>query len=120
MASQEHYGNIRPPVIARCRFLLHAGWALSTTLAVARGQALVVGSQSPPSPTVAVAALPAPPDWSATASVNAGFGYKDNLLLSQVGEEGSGFARGGFETFLWHVPHGRIDYFAVLNAAGTR
>ncbi len=112
-------------MIVRCRLLLQTLWVSAFTLAVARGQ----GTDTAPSSAATIASataaatlpvLPPLPDWNATASVNTGVGYKDNLLLSHADPEGSSFARGGFESFLWHLPHGRIDYFGALNGEGTR
>lgn len=58
--------------------------------------------------------------WSFTAAASASVGYNDNLLLSFSNAERSAFTRGGLELLLWRVPRGRVDYFAFLNAEGTR
>ena len=88
---------------------------------------MVHGQLAPPvapaptvSPPTLAALLATLSPWNSTAGVHTSFGYKDNLLLSHAGAEGSGFARGGIEAFLWHLPRGRVDYFAVLDAEGTR
>jgi hypothetical protein len=69
-------------------------------------------------PTIA-ALLAAQPKWSAWASVDASYGYKDNLLLSYADEEHSAFARGGFEFVLLRIPTGRLDYSLYLQADRT-
>ena len=58
--------------------------------------------------------------WSASTNLQTGFGYKDNILLSHAGEEGSSYALGGVEALLWRRPRGRVDYFAFINAEETR
>jgi hypothetical protein len=108
-------------VIARRRLLLRMAWAFGSTVAMVRAQLVPTVAPAPAVPPATMAALLASlSPWSSTASVHTGFGYKNNLLLSHAGEEGSGFARGGIEAFLWHLPRGRVDYFAMLNAEGTR
>ena len=108
-------------MIARRHLLLRLAWAFGSTLAVGRAQGVPTVASAPPVPPATMAALLASlSPWSSTVSVHGGLGYKDNLLLSHVGAESSGFARGGLEAFLWHLPQGRVDYFAMLNAEGTR
>jgi hypothetical protein len=58
--------------------------------------------------------------WSTSANLQTGFGYKDNILLSHTGAEGSSYALGGVEALLWHPPQARIDYFAFISAEETR
>jgi hypothetical protein len=100
-------------VIACRRFVLRMALAFGVTLAVTRAQVTPAIAQIPAVPPPTLAALLATlSPWSTTASAHVGFGYKDNLLLSHEGEEGSAFARGGVEAFLWHLPRGRVDYFA--------
>lgn len=70
-------------------------------------------------------ALPASPElepisWVAFGSSQVGFGFRDNVLLSHSGEERSSFVRGGVDATAWRVPQGRVDYLAVVSAAGTR
>lgn len=60
------------------------------------------------------------PEWTSSASVSTAVGYKHNLLLSPSSPADSPFARAGFETLLWHVPRGRIDYFGFANGEYTR
>ena len=71
-------------------------------------------------PADLVALLAGQSAWSTSASLQTGFGYKDNILLSHTGAEGSSFALGGVEALLWHHPQARIDYFAFINAEETR
>jgi hypothetical protein len=105
-------------VIARCRFLLRLIWGVGVWLTVARAQTPLAAPALTPEMTALAATLPA---WSATASVETGFGYKDNLLLSHAGEEGSGFARGGVNAIASHLRLGeRTDYSFGLTAEGTR
>lgn len=61
-----------------------------------------------------------PISWVAFGSSHAGFGFRDNVLLSHSGEERSSFLRGGLDATAWRVPQGRVDYFAAVSAAGTR
>jgi hypothetical protein len=108
-------------VPASFRFLLRAACALGSTLAIARGQGTPAPTPPPALPPELAAMLAALPVWSTIASVHAGLGYKDNVLLSHAGAEGSGFARGGVETLLSHVRLGSsVDYAFGLNAEGTR
>jgi hypothetical protein len=67
-----------------------------------------------------LAALLDLPRWSNSVTLQTGFGYKDNVLLSQAGREASTFARGGVEAFLWRLPRGGTDYSAYVSAEGTR
>ena len=60
------------------------------------------------------------PTWTASASLDATGGYKDNVLLSSTDPFSSGFARTGLEALLWHLPKGKVDYFAFLNGQYTR
>lgn len=62
----------------------------------------------------------AQPTWNVSAALAASAGYKDNLLLSYANPEHSPFARLSVESLLWHVPRGNVDYFAFINAEGTR
>ena len=106
----------------RCRFLLRAVWVLVSTLTMVRAQvappAAAPDGTPPPSMASLLATLPA---WSLATSVDAGFGYKDNLLLSHAGEEGSAFARGAVNATALHLRLGeRTDYSFGLNAEGTR
>jgi hypothetical protein len=68
-----------------------------------------------------VAALVAAPlRWISWGSVQTGFGFRDNVLLSNAGEERSGFVRSGLDATVWRAPQGRADFFAALKAEGTR
>ena len=58
--------------------------------------------------------------WSTSANLQTGFGYKDNILLSHTGAEGSSYALGGVEALLWHPPQARIDYFVFINGEEIR
>ncbi|MDO8544936.1 MAG: hypothetical protein Q7S40_31215 [Opitutaceae bacterium] len=71
-------------------------------------------------PPELVALLAAQPTWSTSAAMQVGAGYKDNLLLSAAGAEGSEFLRYAMELFLWRLPRGRTDFSAFLNAEQTR
>ncbi len=72
-----------------------------------------------PDPSLA-AWLAAQPKWSMATAVEAGFGFKDNLLLSSIAEERSSFARGGMEVLVLRVPTGTLDYSLFAQAEGTR
>jgi len=104
--------------------------ALKLTCVAASLLALARGQNATPTSTADAANLPpelaallVQPAWSISSSARVAFGYKDNVLLSHADEERSGFARGGFDTMLWHVPKlpdGRIDYFVFAGGEGTR
>lgn len=58
--------------------------------------------------------------WELTANLRVAAGYKDNVLLSAVHDEGSGFARGEAEVFWWLPPSPRFEALAFANVAVTR
>lgn len=66
------------------------------------------------------ALLAAQPTWSVSASLDASYGYRDNLLLSYSGEEQSAFARGVAELVLLRFPTGRFEYMFFLQGERTR
>lgn len=66
------------------------------------------------------ALLAAQPKWSVSASLDASYGYRDNLLLSHAGEERSAFARGVAELVLLRVPTGRFEYTFFAQGERTR
>jgi len=93
---------------------------LGFSAVLARGQSVSDQKLLAELPPDIVALLTGQSAWSTTVSAQGGAGYKDNLLLSRYQPEASGFVRGGAEAFLWHVPVGRTDYFAFVNAEETR
>ncbi len=97
-----------------CRPLLVVASACFS-IAVAHGQT-GAGSSSSTHPEEPLE----PISWVAFGSSHAGFGFRDNVLLSHSGEERSSFLRGGLDATAWRVPQGRVDYFASVSAAGTR
>jgi len=62
----------------------------------------------------------AEPTWLFTGSASTALGYNDNILLSSIDPVGRAFGRLNVDSLLWHVPRGRIDYFAFLNGSYTR
>ena len=74
------------------------------------------GSAAAPDIAEFLAALP---KWSTSVAVKTGYGFKDNLLLSHVGEERSAFARGSMEFLLLRVPQGSFDYMVFAELEGT-
>ena len=66
-----------------------------------------------------VALLRMLPKWSTSTALATSYGYKDNLLLSFVGEERSAFVRGGVELMLLRVPRGQFDYSLYAEAERT-
>jgi hypothetical protein len=68
----------------------------------------------------ASALLAMPSRWSAVASLEAAYGFKDNLLLSSTAEERSAFARGVAEAFWLYVPPGPLNYSVYTHAQGTQ
>ena len=91
------------------------------TLPPARGQSAAAAT-SRPSDAGVEAALTVPDSlgWISFGTVQTGFGFRDNVLLSHAGEERSGFVRSGLDATVWRVPRARVDYLAVVSAAGTR
>ncbi len=70
-------------------------------------------------PPEILALLAGQPAWTASATLDAGVGYKHNLLLSTSNPESSTFGKAGVESLIWHVPKARIDYFGFVNAERT-
>lgn len=67
-----------------------------------------------------LAALLAPPSpWSVSTHVEAGHGYKDNLLRSASGEERSAFARGTVDFLALWLPAKAFDYSLFGEIAAT-
>ena len=71
-------------------------------------------------PPEIAALLAARPTWTGSIALQAGIGYKDNLVLSRAAPERSSFARYGVEAFAWRLPRGRTDFSAILSAEETR
>lgn len=103
---------LRFPSPLACVLLATCWWA------GASGASAAAAETELPADLAALLAAQSP--WSASANLQTGFGYKDNILLSHTGAEGSSYALGGVEALLWHRPRGRIDYFAFINAEETR
>lgn len=66
------------------------------------------------------AMLSKPPTWSISTSLDAVYGYRDNLLLSTLEPESSAFARGVAELMLLRVPTGRLEYSFFIHGERTR
>ena len=64
--------------------------------------------------------LAAQPTWSASATADLSYGYKDNLLLSHLDGERSAFARGSVSLLILRVPTGSFDASSYVQADGTR
>lgn len=79
------------------------------TLAAAALLAGAAVRAAAPSPEVA-AWLAQQPKWSVSVSAESAVGYKDNLLLSATGAEGSALVRGAADFLLLHVPRGAADF----------
>lgn len=65
-------------------------------------------------------ALPTLPAWRISSSIEAAYGYKDNLLLSHAEEARSAFARGRAQLFVMGVPPGPFDYSFFGEVGGSR
>lgn len=90
--------------------------ALPTKQVAADSTATVLAAQE-----AEIAALLAHlPSWSISTALNASVGYNDNLLLSNVAEERSGFLRGGVEAVLLRAPQRGMDYFFFANGEQTQ
>lgn len=59
------------------------------------------------------------PQWSVSTSLRAGYGYKDNLLLSYADEERSAFVRSGVELLVLRVPQGKFEFSGFAETEGT-
>ena len=66
------------------------------------------------------ALLAAQPRWSLSASLDANYGYRDNLLLSASAEERSPFVRGVAEFVALRFPTGPLEYMFFVQGEGTR
>ncbi len=109
-----------PPVTAPLRFPPTLKYILLTTFVWTSTYGVPASVTEAELPADLAALLAAQSVWSASASLQTGFGYKDNILLSHTGAEGSSYALGGVEALLWHRPQARMDYFAFINAEETR
>ena len=69
--------------------------------------------------TEAPTAVVAPASWIRWGSVQTGFGFRDNVLLSHASEERSGFVRSGIDATVWRAPQGRAYFLSSLKAEGT-
>ncbi len=87
-----------PEVMRRFSF---AGWALGLAS---------VGCCADATKAELAAWLALQPKWSVSVSAESAAGYKDNLLLSANGPEGSPFVRGAADFLLLHVPQGPADF----------
>ncbi|MEY3609137.1 MAG: putative beta-barrel porin 2 [Verrucomicrobiota bacterium] len=87
---------------------------LSLWLAACAG-ALAVGraATSPPEP-------PPLPEWSWSGALEAGAGYRDNLLLSSAAEERSGFLHAAAELLLLRAPGRGLEASVFLQTEGRR
>ena len=66
--------------------------------------ALVAGRAASPAPEP-----PPLPEWSWSAALETGVGYRDNLLLSSTAEERSGFLHAAAELLLLRVPGSGVE-----------
>lgn len=60
------------------------------------------------------------PTWSYSTSLDATYGYRDNLLLSTLQPESSAFARGVAEAMLLRTPTGKLEYSFFIQGQRTR
>jgi hypothetical protein len=107
-------------VIHSIRVALTFLCALPFAGACARGQAATTGVDPTAMSPELKAFLAAQPKWSANLSLEASYGYKDNLLLSSIAEERSAFARGGIEFLLLRIPTGRFEFSVYTEADRTQ
>src|SRR4051812_88814 len=80
-----------------------------------RAQPASVPPVSTPDVAAEIAALLAR-KWLTSVSVEAAYGYRDNLVLSSTDEERSAFARGSVQFLLMRLPLDRIDFSTGLQA----
>ena len=108
----------RIPVIFSSRLAAGLLCAASAVAVVLRAQTL----PTPPVPTVAAVpslVLPVQSQWSMSATAEASYGFKDNLLLSGSAEERSAFARGSLSFLLLRATTGRFDYTLFAQVDGS-
>lgn len=86
-----------PLRLAAAACALSAGWA----------------APNPPEP-------PPLPEWSWSAALETGAGYRDNLLLSSTAEERSGFLHAAAEVLLLRVPGRSLEASFFLQTEGRR
>ena len=58
--------------------------------------------------------------WDETITLKTGFGYKDNLLLSDINREGNPFALNGAELSLWRLPVDGTQFYFLADGEDTR
>lgn len=102
------------------RQLFQAALGGVLTLAAAFAAPAGEGSAGDELPPELAALLAAQPTWSTSTALQAGFGYKDNILLSSAAREASEFVRYAAEAFVWRLPRGHTDFSAFLNVEQTR
>lgn len=84
-------------------------WLVAVACALTAGRA----ATNPPEP-------PPLPEWSWSAALETGVGYRDNLLLSSTAEERSGFLHAAAEVLLLRVPGRSVEASLFLQAEGRR
>lgn len=103
----------------RFRFTVNLLCALVVARTVAAAPAFNGKSGDDALSTELAAFFATQPKWSMSASADAAYGYRDNLLLSHAGEERSAFARGVAELVLLRLPTGRLEYSLFLQGERT-
>jgi len=88
-------------------------------LCAASAVSAVLRAQTGPTAPVPALVLPVQSQWSMSATAEASYGYKDNLLLSGSAEERSGFARGSLSFLLLRATTGRFDYSLFAQVDGS-
>jgi hypothetical protein len=101
------------------RFVVSIFCALVTVRSTVHAQSGSTTFSNPSLPRDLISFLRTLPKWSVSTALNTSYGYKDNLLLSSVGEERSAFVRGSAELSLLRVPQGQFDYSLLADVEGT-
>lgn len=102
------------------RLALCLAAASGLACAVAQAQSGKPGGAADANSASLEALLASLPQWSVATSWRAGYGYKDNLLLSYAEVERSAFVRSGIELLVLRVPQGNFEFSGFAEAEGTR
>ncbi len=106
-------------MIASPRFLLPFAAALALSADLVRAESGGPGGATDSAATRLEALLASLPKWSVSTALRAGYGFKDNLLLSYADEERSTFVRSGVELLLLRVPQGKFEFSGFAETEGT-
>src|SRR5579871_1454377 len=104
-----------PRRMARCG-RARAFWRVVALGWVCAGYLAARGADLPP----ILEPLPELRVWDHEIEVKTGIGYKDNLLLSDLNREGSGFVVNGADISIWRIPVDANQFFFFVSGEDTR